>query len=1693
MKRTAWGGLLAALALAVCLSLLPTTARADETHSHAVCGTTCPDEANHGGHGEAVDFQAMYYDTATKELVCGENRRKNYNDTFGYKIKSGKYYLSSNITLDALIYIDAVEDVTICLNGHSITVNADESAIAIAGRGKLTLCDCQGGGTITHGTDPDSGKKYIGCGVLVNGGGTFTMYGGCITGNRLEITESQKEKSGAGVSVSSGGAFAMYGGSVTGNTVSSGNTGAGIYTSSGATIGGNAEISGNEATNGKGAGIYCGGGSLSIQGNAKITGNKASGGEGAGIYCGGSLSIQGKAEISGNEASGGKGGGVYMSRSYTEQTIGGKAKIMNNTAADGGGVYMTNYGGTLVLRDSAAITRNTAITAGTSDMGGISIAFGALQVSGSVQVTGNVRKASGNSEDSKASNAYVGNDSITVADALTADALIGMTVYENVLNSVMSGTPKPVAEATAAGWIREGSFTHDGGTGNGLYGIRVNDEGTQAELRHDHVWEITTSEVGHMFSEKCSSCDELGGSVTLTEPAPNVGEKMVYDGSTVWRPTVTTTGTLHTSVTYSGTYRCVWMDGDRETALDWNDDAAWRNAGHYTVIMEGGGKTDKIQYPVDRRDPAADDFVFTPPALETLEYDGLNKSAAVRWRDGVDGGAIESVYYQKQDDTYVADSNGPVDAGAYRVKISTGFSRNITPLSFFGDTAWTFTIRPAEYDYEMPATANLVEGSEVKMLPKGTGIGVNGKAVEGTLEWYTYDVQSNLVEVKQGNLDEVSYVGNSFTLYWKFTATDPNYTTAPQNGEVAFTVVKPPKQDLRITTSVSSKDHVAELKKEYGYPEFFLDVQNSPDGGDITYFEFDNEVAKVEKTSGGGLMVTINGAGTTEIKVTAAAVRGKYEATTATCTLKVLPREVIFGAQVKDKIYDGTTDAEVEFTLDRVLPSDEVYVIAADTKFTTPDVGKNRMVQISNVTLGGANARGYVVSKASPEWKTAEIIAKEIRLADVERVDKVYDGSADYTVRGEVFEGLVGGDTLTRGVDYDISGYFPDADADETNQTVNVSVVYKNNENTKNYVLSPDGGKYTFPGWARILKQPHANAAASLDAYYGGSGAADLSGLLVERGTAAVYAIEGDTAILTAYSLGADTVLHAAVVNDRAKIGASATVRVLVTSVNYADYFIDVTVTVSDKENVTISGLTYADKTYDRQAIAPAGTLTVSGDKVPTGELEVRYTGTGGTVYDSTTAPTAAGSYQVTYRVPEGNADYTGSVTYAFAIRKKVVTVKPKNVTITAGEALPAFELEYDGLVGGDTLTAVPAPQFTVYAIDSDTEVLTPTAGSYRICWTNAGAFSGAENYEVFPISVGALTVTSAPAPTPGGSSGGSTAAKTETTTNPDGSTTKTETKPDGTVIETTTGKDGSTTRTETKPDGSSVTEAKTANGSTGTVKTDKNGKIEAEARISGKAVEDAKKSGEAVKVPTEVKAGENSDSAPTVKVELPKDAGKTRIEIPVEDVNSGTVAVIVREDGTEEIVKGSKPTEDGIELAIDGSAAIRIIDNSKDFIDTRNHWSRNEVNFVASREIFNGVGNDLFGVGQPMTRGMVNTVLARLVGVDTTPKNGQKWYEVGTAWAKANGISDGTNPEASVTREQLATLLYRFSGAPEVKGSLQFNDAHEVSDYAENALIWATQNGIVNGVGNDHIAPRADAQRAQVAAMMARYLKNMG
>ena len=364
-------------------------------------------------------------------------------------------------------------------------------------------------------------------------------------------------------------------------------------------------------------------------------------------------------------------------------------------------------------------------------------------------------------------------------------------------------------------------------------------------------------------------------------------------------------------------------------------------------------------------------------------------------------------------------------------------------------------------------------------------------------------------------------------------------------------------------------------------------------------------------------------------------------------------------------------------------------------------------------------------------------------------------------------------------------------------------------------------------------------------------------------------------------------------------------------------------------------------------------------------------------------------------------------------------------------------------------------------------------------------------NYHDFTLTIN-INAANKIVPTGGGGGGSSSGdsnstVKSETATKPDGSVTKTETKKDGTVIETTTGKDGSVSKTETKKDGSSITENKAADGSAGTVKTDKNGRTEASAKISDKAVSDAKKNGEPVKAPVEVEASHNSNTAPTVKVELPKNAGETEVEIPVSNVKPGTVAVLVHPDGTEEILKASVPTEDGIRLTVDGSATVKIIDNSKDFVDIRNHWAKDEIDFVSARELVNGISATRYAPDATATRAQLWTILARQNDADLN--GGNTWYEKAQLWSKDKGISDGTNPNAAINRAQMVTMLWRTMGQPAATDKVSFADVPAGSYYAQ-AVAWAVESGITQGVGGDRFDPNGACTRAQIAAFLARYMK---
>ena len=452
-----------------------------------------------------------------------------------------------------------------------------------------------------------------------------------------------------------------------------------------------------------------------------------------------------------------------------------------------------------------------------------------------------------------------------------------------------------------------------------------------------------------------------------------------------------------------------------------------------------------------------------------------------------------------------------------------------------------------------------------------------------------------------------------------------------------------------------------------------------------------------------------------------------------------------------------------------------------------------------------------------------------------------------------------------------------------------------------------------------------------------------------------------------------------------------------------------------------------------------------------------------------------------------------------------VRTVTPETVPVSQ---ITLNKAETSISVGNsETLTAMVAPENATNkalkwaSSDEDVATVAPdgtvTAVKVGTATITATAADGSGKSATCTVTVTGDTTPSQPGGSTGGSSGGSSSdrdshdsnpvIKTETKNNTDGSTTKTETRRDGSVTQTTTGKDGSVSKTETKKDGSSVTENKAADGSTGTVKTDKNGQTEAAAKVSGKAVEDAKKNGEAVKVPVEVEATRNSSTAPTVSIELPKGAGETKVEIPVSNVTPGTVAVLVHPDGTEEILKDSIPTEDGIQLTVDGSATVKIVDNSKDFIDTQDHWAKDAIDFVSARGLVNGMSATIYAPNNSTTRAQLWTILARQNGADLN--GGNTWYEKAQNWAKDKGVSDGANHNAAITRAQMVTMLWRAMGQPAAGGAANFTDVPTDSYYAQ-AVAWAVENGITTGIGNGKFDPNATCTRAQIAAFLARSMK---
>ncbi len=178
--------------------------------------------------------------------------------------------------------------------------------------------------------------------------------------------------------------------------------------------------------------------------------------------------------------------------------------------------------------------------------------------------------------------------------------------------------------------------------------------------------------------------------------------------------------------------------------------------------------------------------------------------------------------------------------------------------------------------------------------------------------------------------------------------------------------------------------------------------------------------------------------------------------------------------------------------------------------------------------------------------------------------------------------------------------------------------------------------------------------------------------------------------------------------------------------------------------------------------------------------------------------------------------------------------------------------------------------------------------------------------------------------------------------------------------------------------------------------------------------------------------------------------------------------------------------------------------ENPNGFYDLeKGSWYEDSVNFMVEQGLMNGVGNGRFNPMGNVTRAMLVTILYRAEGepsVAGLPNPfadvPQTWYTDAVVWAADRGIVTGVkpdrfNPDGNITREQIATILYRYEGSPEAPDTLPpFADNRNISAYALRPMNWAITEGLINGVGGGFLAPEKTATRAQIATILARYLQ---
>ena len=1694
------------------------------THQdHCICGKSGCTETSHNEitFGKWLASSTL---SGKRELRVGEigsSSSEIYGDPLTaesgkYVLDGGNYYLKtgvegfdSDVTIEHPIQITG--NVTICLNGQTIESTAeDQPVFEIVTGGTLILTDCKNNkGKVTH------ASGGTGCGVEVNGG-EFNLYGGSITGNTA---------ANGGVYVGSygqAGTFKMYGGKITNNTATQ--NGGGVYVYEGTFDMDDGEISGNK-TNGFGGGVYVSRGNCKFtMSGGEIKDNTARSGGGVSVFDDGVFTMRG-GSITKNKTTG-TGGGVSMN-SGGNFTVSGKAVIKDNKMGTANNnVYL--FGNKFItvsghLDDGASI----GVTTDKTPAAGGTIPIATATTGTSLDdkdaakfqsdVDGYAVSVNGNKNGLllvKAHTHYLCGGDECVCNSVRSCGLVTFTAW-NETNSLPNTAGKYYltndVKLSSTWEPKTGTVLCLNGysikvEGNKIAAITVNDDMTFTLCDCKGEGKTAYGQITH-FAEQYRGCGvKVNGGVFNLYGGSIANNKSDYDGKG---------GGVY--VVNDGAFNLFGGSITGNTAMDKDGKGGGVYVGGGVVTMLGGEITGNLAANGTANQGGG---VYMESGTFTM-YDGeiTNNTAT-------DGGGV-----------YVCGGRFDMSGGSITNNRATGTSGIYGGGGVYVDGGSSFHM-----------TGGAITGNNTANEGGGVYVGGNFNMSGGSITSNTAANEGGGVYVRHSNA-EFNMSGNAkisnntanqgggvfvyVTGNFNMSGGEVSSNTATQIGGGVYVYVagnfNMSGGKISGNTAAQSGGGVYVHSDEYGGGTFTVSGSASITGNTVG-----------EKPDN----VYLSDSANNPIAIGASGLSGRIGV-----TLKEWPAE---GTMVV--IATGTspltgTDA-AKFTSDmdgyRISAnSDGKLVLATVNTPITPPVTTAHEHFLC--TTGGAcdHVGGHTCAATGFDKWTSENALPGTAGSYYLDADVTLD--EPWTpANGTVL--CLNGHSIAANGNFDTikvnGGTFTLTDCQSSQGSVtHANGAYGRGVEVENGTFNLYGGSITGNNGGYTDAEAPLGGGVKMK----GDSKFNMYGGKISGNTGGRSCIGGG--VFVAYSSSTFNLYGGEISGNWASFGGGVDVYGTFNmsggeiTDNEATYGGGVEVRGSTAAFNMSGGSITKNTASGNGASEGGGVLVLGGTFTVSGSANI----TGNTannvyLYDGKTITIGGGGLSGTIGVttktkPAENKPVTviADTKGISVLTKHVVSDDNAYKTAVRGSTIV---LQVRETTGGETPQPVPVTGITLPATATlkvgETTTLTATvepsnATNKNVTWTssNENVATVTANGTVTAKATGTTTITATAADgsgksatctvtvnaatpsQPGGSTGGSSSGsssgggsssdrdssdsnpiiKTETKNNADGSTTKTETRRDGSVTATTTAKNGSTSKTETKKDGSSVTENKAADGSTGTIKTDKNGQTEAKTALSNKAVEDAKKNGEAVKAPVEVEASRNSSTAPTVSIKLPKGAGETKVEIPVSNVKPGTVAVLVHPDGTEEIVKNSVPTEDGIQLTVDGSATVKIVDNSKDFIDTRNHWAREEIDFVSARELVNGISATRYAPDATATRAQLWTILARQN--DTDLSGGANWYEKAQLWSKDKGISDGTNPNGTINRAQMVTMLWRTMGQPAAASGASFADVPADSYYVQ-AVSWAVENGITTGVGNGRFDPAGACTRAQIAAFLTRlYAEN--